>query len=192
MSKIFSIILLLSILSFIVTENEDTNDIDIETSESIDEGEQFFNTMDDNEEDYENPLESLNYTNILYYDDSNYTSLLNQTEPTYILFYINWDNMCNNFMPIFIETANYCKEKNIAVNFVRIDSNISPNASNEFEVSDYLSVCQVSQSPSLSLQASSVASPTRLHAISSNVPQLLPSLSERFLCDEVSGCTQRQ
>lgn len=141
MSKIFSIILLLSILSFIVTENEDTNDINIETSESIDEGEQFFNTMDDNEEDYENPLESLNYTNILYYDDSNYTSLLNQTEPTYILFYINWDNMCNNFMPIFIETANYCKEKNIAVNFVRIDSNISPNASNEFEVSDYPSVC---------------------------------------------------
>ena len=67
----------------------------------------------DDEEYYKNAIKSYNYTNIIYYDDTNYSLILNKTEPTFILFYTPICHLCPEFIPIFIETANYCKEKNI-------------------------------------------------------------------------------
>ena len=91
----------------------------------------------DDEEYYKNAIKSYNYTNIIYYDDTNYSLILNKTEPTFILFYTPICHLCPEFIPIFIETANYCKEKNIEAYFTRIDSSLSPNATDEFDVEEY-------------------------------------------------------
>ena len=61
-------------------------------------------------------INNLNYTNILYLNDSNFTSIINKNNLTYVLFYLSTCKYCKKFMPIFIEIANYFKEKNFKCN----------------------------------------------------------------------------
>ena len=137
MSKNVYLIILFSIFLFIYTQKKDNS----ENSENIDEeSEETKYSSYDDEEDFKNYINSFNYTNIKYYDDTNYTSILNQTTPLFILFYTQTCHYCFKYLPIYIETANYCKEKKIEVNFIRIDANASPNATDEFDVSDYPSI----------------------------------------------------
>lgn len=105
------------------------------TEINITEDENIYST-DFEEED---PFKNFNFTNVLLLDDSNYT-LLNKSEFTYILFYSQYCHHCHLFMPIFIETANYCKEKNLKVTFARIDGAHNENASEAYNIMSYPTV----------------------------------------------------
>lgn len=81
----------------------------------------------------ENILYKLNYTNILYLEDSNCTEELKKNDLIFLLFYSLNEN-CQKFMPIYIETANYLKTKNENITFARIDIEASPNITEEYDV----------------------------------------------------------
>ena len=91
------------------------------------------NFSKDNEyEENKRFINNLNYTNILYLNDSNFTSIINKNNITYVLFYLSTCKYCKKFMPIFIETANYFKEKKLNVMFARIETNINPKTTEEY------------------------------------------------------------
>ena len=136
MSKnIFILILLLTIITYIYSQkgNETNN------KEKIN-AEQGYNNFEDDEKEYKDYVNSFNYTNVKYYDDTNYTKILDDPNPTFVLFYTQTCHYCFKFLPIFVETADYCYEKKIEANFIRIDSDSSPNATEEFEVEEYPSI----------------------------------------------------
>ena len=136
MSKnIFILILLLTIITYIYSQKEnETNN-----KEKIN-AEQGYNNFEDDEKEYKDYVNSFNYTNVKYYDDTNYTKILDDPNPTFVLFYTQTCHYCFKFLPIFVETADYCHEKKIEANFIRIDSDSSPNATEEFEVEEYPSI----------------------------------------------------
>ena len=136
MSKnIFILILLLTIITYIYSQKEnETNN-----KEKIND-EQGDNNFEDDEKEYKDYVNSFNYTNVKYYDDTNYTKILDDPNPTFVLFYTQTCHYCFKFLPIFVETADYCYEKKIEANFIRIDSDSSPNATEEFEVEEYPSI----------------------------------------------------
>ena len=136
MSKnIFILILLLTIIAYIYSQKEnETNN-----KEKIND-EQGDNNFEDDEKEYKDYVNSFNYTNVKYYDDTNYTKILDDPNPTFVLFYTQTCHYCFKFLPIFVETADYCHEKKIEANFIRIDSDSSPNATEEFEVEEYPSI----------------------------------------------------
>ena len=76
MSKnIFIIILLLSIINYTSTQNKE----EINDKENIDEEEENKDNNDtyyDDDKEYNDYIDSFNYTNVIYYDDTNYTSIL--------------------------------------------------------------------------------------------------------------------
>ena len=88
-------------------------------------------------EEYVNPLETMNYSNVLYLTDLNYTEALNKTDISFVLFFSSWCYYCKKFMPVFIQTAEYCKKKNMNITFARVDANLYPQASAEYNVSEY-------------------------------------------------------
>ena len=134
MSKNIFIIILLSIIILISTQKDNT------TKNKEQEKEEANYTYYDGEKDYKDYINSLNYTNIKYYDDTNYTLILNDTEPSFILFYTDTCHYCSTYLPIFIKTADHCHENNIPSNFIRIDSTVSPNATEDFDVEEYPSI----------------------------------------------------
>jgi thiol-disulfide isomerase/thioredoxin len=137
MSKNSFIFLLFSLFLIINTENQnETKNSDKKEAESEEKPYAYY----DDEEDLKKLIKSYNYTNINYYDDTNYTLILNRTEPVFILFYTPTCHYCIQFIPLYIETADYCKQNNIESIFVRIDSSVSPNATEEFDVEEYPSI----------------------------------------------------
>ena len=140
MSKNIFIIILFTIIILISTQKENTVNNTKNKENKEKEKEERNYTYYDDEQDYKNYINSLNYTNIKYYDDTNYTLILNDPEPTFILFYTDTCHYCYKYLPIFIETADYCHENKISSNFVRIDSTISPNATEDFDVEEYPSI----------------------------------------------------
>ena len=80
-----------------------------------------------------NIINKLNYTNVLYLEDTNYTKALNKSDLTFLLFHSLNENS-QKFMPIFIETADYCKKMNKNYLFARIDIEASPNVTLEYDV----------------------------------------------------------
>ena len=107
MSKnIFILILLLTIIAYIYSQKEnETNN-----KEKIND-EQGDNNFEDDEKEYKDYVNSFNYTNVKYYDDTNYTKILDDPNPTFVLFYTQTCHYCFKFLPIFVETADYCHEK---------------------------------------------------------------------------------
>lgn len=91
------------------------------------------------EDDYGDPLQNYNFTNVLLYDDSNYTQL-EKSEAVYVLFYSPYCYHCHQFLPTYVETADYCKEKNINIAFSRIDANANANASEAYKIEGYPTV----------------------------------------------------
>ena len=72
--------------------------------------------------------------NIYNLDDSNYTSVLQKYDQAFVLLYATWCEHCHELMPIYNETANYFKQKNINVTFFKIDGSKNENASIDFVV----------------------------------------------------------
>ena len=139
MPKNIFLFLLISIFIIIFSEEQDEAK---KSEKSEKETEEAPYDYYDDEEDYKKLLNSYNYTNIEYYDDTNYTLIFNKTDPTFILFYTPTCHYCYKFIPIFIETADYCKENKMEANFIRIDSFASPNATEEFEAMEYPSILE--------------------------------------------------
>jgi len=104
-----------------------------ETFSNTNETESDYNTKDE----YVTALEKMNYTNILYLDDSNYTEILNKTDVIFVTFYVPWCYYSELFMPYYLEAANYSKENNMKVSFSRILCNLSPNATEDYKVEVY-------------------------------------------------------
>ena len=143
MSKYISILILfaicisflpLSLLQETPSENGDESHIPEEGNATYNEsGEVEF------EDDYGDPLQNYNFTNVILYDDSNYT-LIEKNEAVYVLFYSPFCYHCHQFLPTYIETADYCKEKNLNIVFSRIDANSNGNASEAYGIDSYPTV----------------------------------------------------
>lgn len=91
------------------------------------------------EDDYGDPLQNYNFTNVVSYDDSNYTTI-EKNEIAYVLFYSPYCYHCHQFLPTYIETADYCKENNLNIIFSRIDANANNNASEAYGIDSYPTV----------------------------------------------------
>lgn len=98
-----------------------------------------YGSYDESDIEEEDPFKNYNFTNVLSYDDKNYT-LLEKNEINFILFYSQYCFHCHKFLPTFIEAANYCKEQKLKVVFSRIDANINNNASESFQIQSYPTV----------------------------------------------------
>ena len=98
-----------------------------------------YGSYDESDVEEEDPFKNYNFTNVLSYDDKNYT-LLEKNEINFILFYSQYCFHCHKFLPTFIEAANYCKEQKLKVVFSRIDANINNNASESFQIQSYPTV----------------------------------------------------
>ena len=83
------------------------------------------------------PFDKYNFTNIITLDDSNYTTELKKYEQIYVFFYDLWCGQCHEFIPKFIETAEYCKEAIPNLKFIRIEGSKNENASNDFSTSGF-------------------------------------------------------
>lgn len=92
-----------------------------------------YNESDIEEED---PFKDYNFTNVLLYDDTNYT-LLEKNDINFVLFYSQYCYHCHKFLPTFIEAADYCKEQKLKVVFSRIDANLNNNASETYQIYSY-------------------------------------------------------
>lgn len=97
-------------------------------------------TKDNSSFEPEDPFSTFNFTNVIHLDDSNYTEAIKKYEYLYLIFYAPWCGHCHQFFPIYLETANYCKEKNLSVTFAKIDGTVSENASMHFQIEGFPSV----------------------------------------------------
>ena len=134
MSKKF-ILLILLLISFIplcISEEEKTT----ETQEGSQNDTVTFNETEA-EPPEEDPFDKYNFTNIISLDNSNYKEEIKKYEEMYVLFYATWCGHCHEFIPKFIETAEYCKDKIPNLKFIRIDGNKNENASEEFGVNGF-------------------------------------------------------
>ena len=127
-----SILLLLIFTSFfhscILEENE--------TEFNGEEDNTTYGSYNESDVEEEDPFKDYNFTNVLLYDDTNYT-LLEKNEIIYVLFYSQYCYHCHKFLPTFIEAADYCKEQKLNVVFSRIDANLNNNASEEYNIDAY-------------------------------------------------------
>ena len=79
-------------------------------------------------------------SNILHIDNSNFTTEMPKYDYIFILFYAPWCDQCKAFIPIYIETAKYCKENNISVAFTKIDATESNHAARGFKIREFPSI----------------------------------------------------
>ena len=133
------ILLLLSVSFFPLCILQDEIPENMEEQNYTEEDNTTYDEYNATDYEYEDPLKNLNFTNVLLYDDSNYT-LLEKSELTFALFYSEYCHHCHQFMPTFIETADYCKEQNLKVTFARVDANTNTNASEAFGIESYPTV----------------------------------------------------
>lgn len=103
------------------------------------------NQEDDNPEDYnpeidpENPFNKLDFKNVKTFDDSNYTEI-SSYDLIFLFFYTKSDGFSQFFIEQYLAAADYCAEKKMQVTFGKIDSNLSPNTLNQYEVKYFPSV----------------------------------------------------
>lgn len=79
-------------------------------------------------------------SNILHIDNSNFTTEMPKYDYIFILFYTPECEECKTFIPIYIETAKYCKENNISVAFTKIDATESNQATRGFKIREIPSI----------------------------------------------------
>ena len=131
MSKLF--IFLLLIISSLCQEDNLTN-----INETLDFNETMnFNETMDMDTEFVDPFEKMFLPNVIYLDDSNYSTVLKKYDQAYVLFYTTWCGYCEQLMPIYNESVNYYKENKINVTFFKIDGSRSENASVDFVVAAF-------------------------------------------------------
>ena len=130
-----SILLLLILASFFHSYKSEENN----TEFAGEEDNVTYTSYNESEIEEEDPFKDYNFTNVLSYDDTNYT-LLEKNEINFILFYSQYCYHCHKFLPTFIEAANYCKEQKLKVVFSRIDANLNEKASEAYQIRSYPTV----------------------------------------------------
>ena len=130
-----SILLLLILASFFHSYKSEENN----TEFAGEEDNVTYAGYNESEIEEEDPFKDYNFTNVLSYDDTNYT-LLEKNEINFILFYSQYCYHCHKFLPTFIEAANYCKEQKLKVVFSRIDANLNEKASETYQIRSYPTV----------------------------------------------------
>ena len=130
-----SILLLLIFASFFHSYKSEENN----TEFAGEEDNVTYTSYNESEIEEEDPFKDYNFTNVLSYDDTNYT-LLEKNEINFILFYSQYCYHCHKFLPTFIEAANYCKEQKLTVVFSRIDANLNEKASEAYQIRSYPTV----------------------------------------------------
>jgi protein disulfide-isomerase A1 len=130
-----SILLLLILASFFHSYKSEENN----TEFAGEEDNVTYAGYNESEIEEEDPFKDYNFTNVLSYDDTNYT-LLEKNEINFILFYSQYCYHCHKFLPTFIEAANYCKEQKLKVVFSRIDANLNEKASEAYQIRSYPTV----------------------------------------------------
>ena len=141
MSKNILFYLLLLITLFLIPLSLSDQETKNENITQIKEGEIQNNTEFSNrteiEPQEEDPFKNYSFANVIHLDDSNYNKEIKKYEKLYLVFYTPWCGHCHEFIPKFIETADYCKEHDPSVKFAKIDASRSDNASYEYNVTGY-------------------------------------------------------
>ena len=144
MSKILLFYLLLFITLFFIplsiAEQEEKNENITQSNEGETQNDTEFSNGTDIETQEEDPFKNYSFANVIHLDDSNYTTEIKKYEKLYLVFYTPWCGHCHEFIPIFIETADYCKEHDPSVKFAKIDASRSENASYAYNVTGYPSL----------------------------------------------------
>ena len=134
----FALIITLSIIPSCISEPEKENNTQIEGADEN-------NTEVSNETDIEStpeedPFKDYNFTNVIHLGDLNYSSEIKKYEKLFLVFYAPWCGHCHEFIPKFVETADYCKVHDPSVKFAKIDGSKSENASMYFEINGFPSI----------------------------------------------------
>ena len=135
MSKYFNIFLISFIIVFFIPicisqeENNSANDTVNNEFQNETEAEQDFEMPD--------PFANITLSNLIYLDDSNYTEEMKKYDSFYVLIYAPWCGHCHQFIPHYVETAEYCLENNPTVKFIRIDGSRSENATVDFQITGF-------------------------------------------------------
>lgn len=144
MSKNMLIYTLLFINLFLISLCISDQKQNSENITQTEEGESSNNTEHSNETELEfqeeDPFKNYSFANVIHLDDSNYTTEIKKYEKLYLVFYAPWCGHCHEFIPKFIEAADYCKEHDPSVKFAKIDASKSENASIDYEVEGYPSL----------------------------------------------------
>ena len=136
MSKIPSFILFALFLLFIIPISHSEEEPNTNSTENF--SDDLNSTNDTNEtfsEDFDyNPFKDFDFGNIIWLDDTNATTEIKKHELLYLVFYSTWCQHCQEFLPEFIATSKIAEEKNIKIEFAKIDISVSPNISELFEI----------------------------------------------------------
>lgn len=141
MSKNFSlytIIIIISSLILIFCSEEGKKNTQMPKNESKN------NTESSKNQDYSNKkvdlFKDFDMSNILHIDNLNFTTEMPKHDYVFILFYAPWCEQCKTFIPIYIESAKYCKENNISVAFTKIDATESNEVVRSFRIREFPSI----------------------------------------------------
>ena len=141
MSKNFSlytIIIIISSLIIIFCSEEGKKNTQMPKNESKN------NTESSKNQDYSNKkvdlFKDFDMSNILHIDNLNFTTEMTKHDYVFILFYAPWCEQCKTFIPIYIESAKYCKENNISVAFTKIDATESNEVVRAFRIREFPSI----------------------------------------------------
>ena len=134
----FVLIILLSIIPISISEEQKENNTQVEEGEA--ENNTDFNETNIETAPEEDPFKEYNFTNVIHLDDSNYTVEMKKYDKFFVVFYAPWCGHCHEFIPIYIETADYFKEYEPSVKFIKIDGSKSDNASYEFLINGFPSI----------------------------------------------------
>ena len=117
-------IILISFIPLYISEEEKPT----EAQEGSQNNTELFNETE-TEPPEEDPFNKFNFTNIITLDDSNYTEEIKKYEELYVLFYAPWCGHCHEFIPKFIQAAEYYNEEIPQLLFIRIDGSKNENPS---------------------------------------------------------------
>ena len=141
MSKNFSLyafIIFISSLILIFSSKEGKNNNQIPNNESKNNTQSSKNQ--DNSTKKVDLFKDFDMSNILHIDNSNFTTEMPKYDYIFILFYAPWCDQCKTFIPIYLDTAKYCKENNISVAFTKIDVTESNQAARGFKIREFPSI----------------------------------------------------
>ena len=141
MSKNFSLyafIIFISSLILIFSSKEGKNNNQIPNNESKNNTQSSKNQ--DNSTKKVDLFKDFDMSNILHIDNSNFTTEMPKYDYIFILFYAPWCDQCKTFIPIYLDTAKYCKENNISVAFTKIDATESNQAARGFKIREFPSI----------------------------------------------------
>ena len=126
---IISILICIFFIPICISEEQDEN-----TNQELVNDTENFNQTDENNE-IEELFKNYSLENVIILGDLNYTEEIKKYDSLYLLFYSPWNDKCKEFIPLYKEFIDYCKEKNLGIQFARIDATVHENSTFDFQLS---------------------------------------------------------